>query len=157
MQCPNTKLENKMRDWAAGIETRNYGIKREIDAHMLSELMRTIAALVLMAGALLFYSWVRSQIISTGYEIQNLSNMEKSELDSQKNLILEEEILSRPDRIDDLARNELNMAPLHPSQLILPPFQNGANAANVLAMADSQAAPLKKSTWVSASGSNRNN
>jgi len=37
-----------MTDWADGIEARNYGIKNEIDVHMLSELMRTIVALAMI-------------------------------------------------------------------------------------------------------------
>lgn len=150
-------LEIAMRDWAAGIETRNYGIKREIDAGMLSELMRTIAALVLMAGALLFYSWVKSQIISTGYESQDLIKLEESLLRAQKRLILEEETLRNPERIDLIARNQLKMEPLHPNQLILSPLLSGESNANMIAMADSQTASLKKPMLVSASGSNRNN
>jgi len=145
-----------MRDWAAGIETRNYGIKRDIDASMLSELMRTIAALVLMAGALLFYSWVRSQIISTGYEIQHFSKLEESLLRDQKNLSLDEARLSSPGRIDDIARNVLNMAKLLPSQQILPQLQNGASDANVLAMVNPQAVSLKKPALVGVLGSNQN-
>jgi cell division protein FtsL len=149
-------LEIEMRDWAAGIETRNYGIKREIDASMLSELMRTIAALVLMAGALLFYSWVRSQIISTGYEIQRLSKLEEAFLRDQKYLSIDEERLSDPGRIDSLARNDLRMVKLLPSQLILSPLQNGESDANVLAMANSQAVSLKKPVLAGVSGSNQN-
>ena len=45
-----------MTDWADGIETRNYGIKSEIDASMLSELLRNIIPLALIAVALLFYA-----------------------------------------------------------------------------------------------------
>lgn len=145
-----------MRDWAAGIETRNYGIKREIDVSILSELMQTIAALVLMAGALLFYSWVRSQIISTGYEIQYFSQWEQSLLRDQKNLSVDEALLSDPGRIDSIARNELKMVKLPPSQQILSPLQNGESDANVLAMANSQAASLKKPALAGVSGSNQN-
>ena len=43
-----------MTDWADGIETRNYGIKNELDIPTLSELMRIIVALAMVAGALLF-------------------------------------------------------------------------------------------------------
>ena len=145
-----------MRDWAAGIETRNYGIKRDIDAGMLSELMKTIAALVLMAGALLFYSWVRSQIISTGYETQRLSKLEESLLRSQKGLILEEGVLSNPAKIDLIARNELNMVPLRPSQLILSPALKDRGDSNVMAMASPRTVSLRKPVLAGVSGSNEN-
>ena len=47
-----------MTDWADdGIKTRNYGIKCVIDARILSELVKTILCLAMVAGALLFYLW----------------------------------------------------------------------------------------------------
>jgi cell division protein FtsL len=134
-----------MTDWAEGVETRNYGIKNEIDAGMLSELMRVIIALVMVAGALLFYSWVRSQIVNTGYESQQLFTEEKSLLRTQKSLILEEETLRSPERIDAIARNELKMTPLRPNQLIQPQIQDvGREASNVVAMVHSEAVDVRK-------------
>ena len=134
-----------MTDWADGIETRNYGIKNEIDVHMLSELMRIIIALAMVAGALLFYSWIRNQIVNTGYESQNLFAAEESLLRAQKRLALEEEILRNPERIDIIARNDLGMTPLHPSQLILPQIGDVERGlSNQMAMADSKTGSLKR-------------
>jgi cell division protein FtsL len=82
--------------------------------------------------------------------------MEESLLRVQKNLSLDEATLSSPGRIDLIARNELKMAPLLPSQQILSPVQNGESNANVLAMANSQAVSLKKPALVGISGSNQN-
>jgi cell division protein FtsL len=135
-----------MTDWADGIEIRNYGIKNEIDVHMLSELMRIIVTLAMVAGAFLFYSWVRSQIINTGYESQNLFAAEQSLLRTQQSLMLEEEILRNPERIDIIARNELRMTPLRPNQLILPQIQDVERSSNnEMAMADAKAANIKRS------------
>jgi len=134
-----------MTDYAEGVETRNYGIKNEIDAGMLSELMRVIIALVMVAGALLFYSWVRSQIVNAGYESQQLFTEEESLVRIQKRLILEEETLRNPERIDAIARNELKMTPLRPNQLLLPQLQDvEREASNVVAMAHSEAADVRK-------------
>jgi cell division protein FtsL len=125
-----------MTDWADGIETRNYGIKCEIDLRILAELVRTIFALALVAGALLFYSWIRSQIISIGYESQTLFVQEESLLRAQKRLILEEATLRDPERIDIIARNELGMSPLRPNQLILAqPQELERGTSDKLAMA----------------------
>ena len=130
-----------MTDWADGIEIRNYGIKSGIDAGMLSELLRTILALAIVAGALLFDSWVRSQIVSTGYESQKLFAVEESLLRTQKGLILEEETLRNPERIDIIARNDLGMTPLRPNQLVLPQFDDmERGASSVMAMAGSEGA-----------------
>lgn len=134
-----------MTDWADGIEIRNNGIKCVIDARTLSELLRTIIALGMIAGALLFYSWVRTEIRDTGYESQRLFADEESLREIQKNLILEEERLTNPTRIDQYVR-ERGMTKLHPSQLILPPLQTGDRGiSNSLAMTESEVDDLKKS------------
>lgn len=146
-----------MTDWAAGIETRNYGIRRDINAGMLSDLLRTITMVALVAGASLFYSWVRSQIINVGYETQNLFALEESLLRTQRSLILEEETLRNPERIDSIARNELHMAPLQPSQLILPPARSLHGDTTVLAMLNSEAAELKPAAATTVARLNQNN
>ena len=134
-----------MTDWAEGIESRNYGIKNDTNIHMLSELMRIILSLAVIAAALLFYSWVRSQIIYTGYESQALFTAEESLLRVRQTLVLEEETLKNPERIDVIARNDLGMAPLHPSQLILPYLGDAdRNASNEMAMMDARVGGLKR-------------
>lgn len=135
-----------MTDWAEGIETRNYGINSELDVHMLSELMRIIIALAVVAGALLFYSWIRSQIVNTGYESQTLFAEEESLLRIHQGLVLDKEVLRNPERIDTIARNELGMAPMHPYQIILPNIQDvERSTSNEMAMTDAKAVNLKRS------------
>jgi len=135
-----------MTDWADGIETRNYGIKNELDVPMLSDLMRIIAALAVVAGALLFYSWIRSQIVNTGYESQSLFVEEESLLRTHQRLVLDKEVLKNPERIDTIARAELGMAPLHPSQVVLSKIQDAEPGPyDQIAMTDTKAASLKKS------------
>lgn len=129
-----------MTDWADGIETRNYGIKCKVETGMLMDLMRIMAVFSLVAGALLFYSWTRSRIISTGYEIQNLFVQEESLLRTQNTLILEEETLRNPQRIDAIARDKLGMAPLRANQLIPQnPWDVRRSMPDEIAMADSGA------------------
>jgi cell division protein FtsL len=135
-----------MTDWANGIETRNYGIKCVIDARILSDLVRTIVCLAMVAGALLFYLWVQSQITNIGYESQKLLVVEDSLRRTQKSLNLEEETLLRPENIDMIARNQLGMIPLSPTQLILPQIQElSGSIPDKLAMAVSEPTGLKKS------------
>jgi cell division protein FtsL len=126
-----------MIDWAGGIEDRNYGIKRITDPQKLSELLWIIFSLVVVAGALLFYAWARSQIISIGYNSQQLQAQEESLRGAQRNLILEEQILKNPERIDTIARNQLGMIRLRTSQLITPQFQDVEPiGSDTLALAD---------------------
>jgi cell division protein FtsL len=140
-----------MTDWADGIEARNYGIQYKIDTGMLLELMRTITALAMVAGALLFYSWVRSEIINMGYESQRLFTIEESLRRTQNTLILEEETLRNPERIDAIARNDLGMTPLRPNQWIplrSPDPDDGASGT--MAMANSETLNLKKPATIRA-------
>jgi cell division protein FtsL len=135
-----------MTDWADGIETRNYGIRSEIDASVLSELLRNIIPLVMVAVALLFYAWVRSQIVSTGYESQSLYSKEQNLLKDQKRLDVEAEWLKNPRNIETIARNELGMTLLRPNQFIPPPSQDVENGlSGTLAMVDSEAPLLRVS------------
>jgi cell division protein FtsL len=145
-----------MRDWAVGIETRNYGIKGRINTGMLFDLLRTMIITSLIAGSLLFSSWVRSQIINTGYESQKLAALEDSLKRTQRKLILDEAYLRKPERIDNLARTELNMAPLQPNQTIMTSFRNDVGG-NVLAMANSEVTDAGKTVQVRASRRNRTN
>jgi len=147
-----------MRDWVDGIETRNYGIKNYLDAGTLSELMRIIVALVLVAGALLFYSWTRSQIVNTGYASQKLFQERESLQRTQKTLILEEATLKSPERIDFIARNELKMTPLRPNQLISSRVDDtGRSTSTIMAMIESGAANSQKTPQPGALGTGRNN
>jgi cell division protein FtsL len=111
----------------------------------------------MVAGALLFYSWVRSQIVNTGYESQHLFAEEESLMRTQKSLILEEETLRNPERIDAIARNELKMTPLHPNQLILPQQDVERGASNVVAMAGSEAANARKAAEIGVLETDRHN
>ncbi len=135
-----------MTDWVDEIEIRNNGIKCVIDSRVLSELLRTIISLVLIAGALLFYSWVRSQIVYIGYESQKLFSVEEKLRDIEANLITEEETLTSPKRIDDIATRTLGMTKLRPYQMVLPPIQTrDRGVPDSLAMAASEADKLKNS------------
>lgn len=136
----------EMTDWADGIEIRNNGIKCVIDARIVSELLRTITSLGLIAGALLFYSWVRSQSVETGYEIQRLCEIEESLLKMEEKLILTEETLTNPERIERIATSDLGMTKLRPNQLIMPPLEaENPGIPDSLAMAGSETDNLEKS------------
>jgi len=124
-----------MVDWAGGSEHRNYGIKRITDPQKLSELLWIIFSLVLVAGALLFYAWIRSQIISIGYKGQQLQVQEQNLLRVNEKLIVQEAILKDPERIDYIARNDLGMTRLRTNQIIAPQFQDmEAIGPNTLAL-----------------------
>ncbi len=134
-----------MMDLACEIETRNYCIRHKTDPRILMELLRTILSIALVAGVFLFYSWIRSQIVNIGYENQRLLEAEESLLRIQQSLILEEETLKSPERIDAIARNQLGMTTLRPHQLILPKAPDlEKSSASTMAMTNSDDSDLKK-------------
>jgi cell division protein FtsL len=138
-----------MRDWAGGIESRNYGIKRQTDRRNLIDLLSIIFSVLVIGGSLLSYAWSRSQIVEMGYEEQNLQAHEKTILRIQNNLILEEETLKNPERIDGIARNDLGMVLVRTNQLVAPRARDSqAGDSTTLAMvnpARSAAEPRKPS------------
>ncbi|MEJ2110951.1 MAG: hypothetical protein P8Z37_13775 [Acidobacteriota bacterium] len=135
-----------MTDWADSLEIRNNGIKCVVDKRILSELLRSIISLVLIAGALLFYSWTRSKIVEMGYETQRLCEFEETLLENEMHLIAEEEWLTSPRRIGIIATRDLGMTKLRPTQMILPPLEAADQGiSNSLAMADSEKDNLEKS------------
>jgi cell division protein FtsL len=130
-----------MRDWVGGIELRNYGIRRQTDRRNLTDLLRITFSVLMIGGVLLFYAWIRSRTVEMGYEEQSLQTEERGVLRVQNNLILEEETLKNPGRIDGIARNELGMVPVRTNQLVAPQPQDSQVAdSTALAMATVQIA-----------------
>ncbi|MCL2877201.1 MAG: cell division protein FtsL [Acidobacteria bacterium] len=125
-----------MTDWVYESEKRNYGIKRK-NGISARELLWALFLLVPVAGSLIFHLWVRGQITDTGYKIQELSRLEESLMRTQEKLIVREEILQSPERIDRVARIRLGMEPLRPEQVLSPQIPYAPVDRSVMAMANS--------------------
>ncbi len=124
-----------MMDWAEGIQGRNYGIRRAPDARSLADVAYFVASLTIIAAVLLFYSWVRNQAISQGYQEQVLQEQETALLHSERLLVIEEQTLKSLDRIDLIARSDLRMVPVQPGQVIAATFHDEPRTGTALAMA----------------------
>jgi len=80
--------------------------------------MVILCAIVLTVGAV-FFVWQRYQFVRLGYEVDRL-RVEQAHLEeSIEPLEVEVQYLSRPERIDTLARTQLGMTPPLPSQVIV--------------------------------------
>jgi len=131
-----------MKDWAAGSESRNYGIRNGSNPG-LSDMLRTIILFLPIAGVLLFHAWVKAQITTTGTKNQEFRIKEETLLREQRYLTAKENMLRRPDVIATRAGKEFNMALLRPNQIL--PAPNMAQPDNsVLAMTNSKASGLKR-------------
>jgi cell division protein FtsL len=136
------EAETMMIDWSNGAETRNYRIARRLDSHSLADLLASMLCILMIAGALTGYVWIRSRIIALGYEVQQCKETEESLTRTQNSLILEEEILKCPERIDFIARNELAMEPIGPFQRIMPRFRETEARPGALALMNPQPASV---------------
>jgi cell division protein FtsL len=87
-------------------------------------MLRVLGWILALAGLLFFHSWIQNQMVSLGYEIQNLDAREAELLRAQRSLVLEEETLKNPERIDLIARQDLNMLPVRPSQVLVPQYED---------------------------------
>ncbi len=124
-----------MIDWAEGTEAKNYAIRRDINARNLLELLLVSLSIGIVAGVLVFHSWVRIRIVDIGYEEQQLSAEEQALRKIEEGLNLEEQTLMSPDRIDAIARNELGMQSLRASQVMTPAGADGGQGESASALA----------------------
>ncbi len=102
-------MEYIMLDFAAGIEAKNYGLRKTSDLRTLLDSLKILFPLVMIAGALSFHIWIRSQKIQVGYENQQLIHQEEGLLNLQKELILEEQTLKDPKTLEIVALGDLDM------------------------------------------------
>lgn len=138
-----------MTDWSVEIESRNYKIKRIVDRGHLLDLSGFILSILLIAGALFFHSWNCNRIRALGYELQHLQDQEEELIRLENNLILEEATLKDPALIDAIARNELGMSRLRPSQIIparLNSIESAGDAELAMATSPQSAKPTRKLT-----------
>ena len=70
-----------MLDFAAGIEAKNYRLRKTSDLQTLLDSLKILFPLVVIAGALSFHVWIRSQNIQVGYENQQLINQAEDLID----------------------------------------------------------------------------
>jgi cell division protein FtsL len=111
-----------VNDWSAGVETRNYKIAHRPDSRNLADLLASMLCILMIAGALTGYVYTRCRIVALGYEVQKCKELEQTLARKESFLILEEELLKNPERIDRIAREELAMGPLGPYQRLAPTF-----------------------------------
>jgi cell division protein FtsL len=81
-------------------------------------LLVVACALVLSIGAV-FFVWQRYQFIRLGFTVNKLREQRAALVERIEPLRVEVEYLSRLERIDALARQQLGMRPPAPSQVIL--------------------------------------
>lgn len=82
------------------------------------EICRYILVAGAMAALVITYSWVRSEIISLGYQIQELKHDTTVLKEQRQALMLEQAACRSPQRIDQYARQQLGLIPANSARVI---------------------------------------
>ena len=80
-----------------------------------------IVLLAVFISELLFYTWCRVQCTQLGYAISRETREKQRNIAFQNNLKIESVRLQSPQRIADIARNQLGLKIPRPDQVILLP------------------------------------
>ena len=97
-------------------DVRNNPIVREIDKTRQRELWRSLAIGVCLVAVLLFSAWQRRELLQHGYDIEQMEQERARELEVNRHLRLEIETLRSPQRIEQIATEELQMVAPTPAE-----------------------------------------
>lgn len=97
----------------------NEYLVRERDRRRLIDLLAIAIATALVAGGALSYTWVRQQILTTGYSIDRLENHLAALGQEKRELSLREAQLTALPRIARRAAVELGLRQPAPEQLVV--------------------------------------
>ncbi|MDD5542029.1 MAG: cell division protein FtsL [Acidobacteriia bacterium] len=116
----------------------NSCIRKEIDHAWIARFGTCLALISLFVGALLAQEWERVQIREMGYQMERV-RAECDEIQGQNHLLqVERASLRSPQRIDQIARNDLGMTPTSARQVMM---LDAGSAADQPVMAQAQATP----------------
>lgn len=96
----------------------NSYLVRERDRRRLRELAVVLLAVLPLAAALLAYTWIRLEVLRTGYRIDEMERELEGRLKVERRLRLDAAELSRPQLIEERARRELGMSPPRLEQMV---------------------------------------
>lgn len=97
-------------------DIRNTPIVREIDRARQRELWRSGAVGVCLVAVLLFSAWQHFELLRHGYEIEQMEQARARELELNRHLRLEIETLRAPQRIEQIATEELHLVAPTPAE-----------------------------------------
>ena len=97
-------------EYAIKKDIRNNPIVREVDTQQKRELLRTACLVGLVVAGVLFSAWQHFEIVRAGYDMQKLEQARADEEKANRKLRLQVEALRAPQRIEQIAIDELQMA-----------------------------------------------
>ena len=96
-------------DYVVRRDVQNNPIVREVDKARQRELWRSAAVGVFLVFVLLFSAWQHFELLQLGYRIEQKQQERADELEINRHLKLEIETLQAPDRIEQIATEQLDL------------------------------------------------
>jgi cell division protein FtsL len=96
-------------DYAISKDIRNNQIVREIDHSRQRDLWRWTGIGVVILGLLVYSAWQHFELIRHGYRIEQMERARKDEVEINRHLRLQIQILKAPQRIAGIATKQLHM------------------------------------------------
>ena len=101
-------------------DIRNNPIIREVDHARQRELWRSVGIGVFLVAVLLFSAWQHFELLRHGYQIEQMQQERARELEINRHLRLEIETLTAPQRIEQIATEQLHLvAPTSDEAIVL--------------------------------------
>lgn len=96
-------------DYVGERDIRNKPIVREVDHTRQRELRRSVLVGVVLVFVLLFSAWQHFELLQLGYQIEQMQQERAHEMEVNRHLKLEIETLQAPERIEQIATEQLAM------------------------------------------------
>ena len=131
-------------------DIRNNPIVREIDQDRQLELWRSAGIGVFLVAVVLFSAWQHFELLRHGYEIEQMQQERARELELNRHLRLEIETLKAPERIEQIATEELHLVAPRADEAIIIEWQRPSPVPQAMiarrsddaaAMSDASTAP----------------
>ena len=96
-------------EYAIKKDVRNNPIVREVDEARQRELWKSVAIAGFLVVGFLFSAWQHFELLRHGYQVEAMQRERAAEEEAGRRLRLEIETLRSPQRIEDLATQQLHL------------------------------------------------
>jgi len=123
-------------EYAIKKDIRNNPVVREIDLQQKREFLRTLVLACLIVSMLLFSAWQHSEVVLSGYRLEELRARVAEEESRNRKLKLELEVWKRPQAIEERAISTLHMVrPTEKDTIVIERVQSATPSKSIVAQA----------------------
>ena len=94
-------------------------VRERVFGEKQKNLFYTLALVLLVVSLLVLFVWSRLEVINLGYRISQVDKTQKELLRVNRELKLETSSLKSPSRLEKIGRENLNLFPPEPKQIVM--------------------------------------